>query len=146
MSDPYDLSRPFEVVSDYELDPVSNVPGPGGWRMPNGLMTSGIRGLVALVATGGRRTPFICHSETIIERYQIRFPETMAIRLLPPNVNHQSRSLVYRATYAREGDTVRVERIAIKRYGKSVCGVDEWEEVKAFQAAIRRDLRGQFVY
>lgn len=146
MSDPYDLSRPFEVVSDYELDPVSNVPGPGGWRIPNGLMTSGIRGLVALVATGGRRTPFICQSETIIERYQIRFPETMAIRLLPPNVNHQSRSLVYRATYAWEGDTVRVERMAIKRYGKSVCGVDEWEEVKAFQAAIRRDLRGQFVY
>jgi len=146
MGDPYDLTKPFEIVNEFDLDPLSNVPGPAGWKIPNGLIAGGIREQLSLHVATERRTPFVCVPRTIIERYRIRFPETMQIRALPENVSYESRSLSYKATYVREGDAVRVERMAVKRYGKSVCGPDEWEEFKGFQAAIRRDLRAQFVY
>ena len=146
MSDPYDLAKPFEVVNEYELDPVTNIPGPAGWTMPNGLMASTIRGQLNPGAEGERRTPFVCASRTVVERYSIRFPETMKIHTLPPNIRFEGKSMSYIATYSRDGNTVKVERKAVKNYGKSVCGSAEWEELKGYQAAIRRDLRGQFVY
>jgi transglutaminase-like putative cysteine protease len=146
MGDPYDLSKPFEVVNEYELDPVTNVPGPAGWRIPNGLMSSVIRGELDLGAEGVRRTPFICSSRTVVERYRIHFPDTMKIHTLPPDIRYEGKNISYSATYVREGNSVKVERRAVKNYGKSVCSPSEWGELKAYQAAIRLDLRAQFVY
>ena len=146
MGDPYDLGKPFEIINEFELDPLTNVPGPAGWRIPVGLISSGVRDQLNLRLADTRRTPFICSPGTVIERYQIRFPSNIQIRAMPSNVRFEGKWLVYSASYARDGEVVRVERKIIKRYGKSVCGADEWEEFKGFQAAIRRDLRSQFVY
>ncbi len=146
MGDPYDLGKPFEIINEFELDPLTNVPGPAGWRIPVGLISSGVRDQLTLRLADTRRTPFICSSGTVIERYQIRFPKAIQIRSMPSNVRFESRSLVYGATYVRESEAVRVERMIVKRYGKSVCGPEEWEEIKEFQAAIRMDLRQQFIY
>jgi hypothetical protein len=70
----------------------------------------------------------------------------MKIHTLPPDIRYEGKSMSYSATYVREGNSVKVERRAVKNYGKSVCGPSEWEELKAYQAAIRLDLRAQFVY
>ena len=146
MGDPYDLTAPFDVVTEYELDAVTNVPGPGGWKIPNGLMTSLIKAQLETNADGVRKTPFVCHSRSIIERYSITFPGTMKILKLPPNESFDGSMLTYRATYKHEGEKVKVERVATKRYPGAVCGTEEWEEIKKYQEAIRRDLRGQFIY
>jgi hypothetical protein len=146
MGDPYDLSKPFEVVNEFELAPVTNVPGPAGWRVPNGLMTGLIKEQLDTGVEGERYTHFVCVPRTIIERYRIRFPTTMNIHTMPQNRRFNGKSLFYSATYTRDGSDVRVERKVVKNYGKSVCGSAEWEELKMFQEKIRQDLRAQFVY
>ena len=146
MGDPYDLSKPFEVINEFELAPVTNVPGPAGWRIPNGLMTGLIKEQLDTSVEGERYTQFVCVPRTIIERYRIRFPATMKIHTIPSDIHFQGKSVSYSASYLRDGDAVKVERRAIKNYGKSVCGPSEWEELKAYQAAIGKDLRAQFVY
>ncbi len=146
MTDPHDLGRPFEVSSEYELEPTANVPGPAGWRIPVGLITSAPRSQLGTSISGSRLTPFGCASISATERYRIRFADSINIKTLPQNRRFESKHLFYSATYTRDGSDIRVERRLVKDYGKSVCGATEWEELKGFQEEIRRDLRAQFVY
>jgi hypothetical protein len=44
-SDPLDLDKRWEVVAEFELDPVVNLPGPSAMRIPIGLAPGRIQGL-----------------------------------------------------------------------------------------------------
>jgi hypothetical protein len=145
--EPLDLKVPFRVTSWFTLEPSVSMPGPAGWKIPQGLISSRIRQNAIIQTPETRRTPFVCRSATFIERYQIRFPKTLKILSYPAGTTYSGKYLSYSAMYKKTADNVfSVERKAIKNYGKSVCGAEEYEEFKKYQTAIKKDLRGQFIY
>jgi transglutaminase-like putative cysteine protease len=145
--DPLDLKVPFKVTSWFNLEPSVNMPGPAGWKIPQGLASSRIRDIAITQTPESRRTPFVCGSAIFIERYQIRFPKTLKILSYPTDTTFTGKYLSYKGTYKKTADNAfSVERKAVKNYGKSVCGKEEYEEFKMFQSAIKKDLRSQFIY
>ena len=145
-TDPYELSRAHELRSEFTLQPLSNIPGPGGWRIPRGLTTSLLARIASEVLPEKRSTMFICASGKVTERYTIAFPKSMVFRAIPPDVAVDGRFISYHARYRREGDSMKVERVFTKRYGAPPCGPEEWQERWQINEVIQKDLRAQFVY
>ena len=145
-TDPYELSRAHELRSEFTLQPLSNIPGPGGWRIPRGLTTSLLARIASEVLPEKRSTMFICASGKVTERYTIAFPKSMVFRAIPPDIAVDGRFISYHARYRREGNSMNVERVFTKRYGAPPCGPEEWQERWQINEVIQKDLRAQFVY
>jgi hypothetical protein len=144
--DPEDLGTAFGWTASFELDPATNVPGPGAMKIPVGLAP----GSIALLALAGsietRTWPYVCQSYTVEESYAITFPDTVTVETIPADVHEDRDAIAYSATYRRDGQTVTVTRRYREQHPSSVCGPEDHAQWRAFRPILQRDLRSQIVY
>jgi transglutaminase-like putative cysteine protease len=145
--DPEDLGVPWEVLSEYILDPISNVPGPGAFALPVGVAPGELlRRALIKPTTQKRRSGYRCFPETLRERYTIRFPNNIRITRIPAAVLFSEGQLRYRAQYRLRQGVLSVDRRFENRSGTIHCKAEDYEIWRRFHKVLQRDLRGQVFY
>jgi hypothetical protein len=142
----YDLNKPFTTDTEFTLDAIANVPGPGAITAPVGLAP----GELALIANDRPpekfTIPYTCATRMLSEAYQIRFPDNTKVTRIPPNVSYKKAGIEYEATYNEAKNNVFVVRkLAIQRPG-AVCEPGELQNWKDFYQVFIKDMRGQIFY
>jgi transglutaminase-like putative cysteine protease len=145
--DPTDITRPFELRSTFELDPVLNIPGPSTMRLPIGISSGRIASEAFARPPPERRLPWVCAAESLAEEYEIHFARSLRVTRIPPPVHYRAGPLEYQATYELsalpDGQLLRATRRLVTDYPSSVCGKDEDVAWRAFHPVLQRDVRGQ---
>ncbi len=144
--DPYKVSPGFEFKSKYTLQPNTNFPGPGGWRIPIGLASAEMVAFAENNLLVNRTQAWKCLAATYQNHYTIQFPDNVKLTHIPQNVAFNGDAFQYQATYAQIGNTVTVSRTLIRDYQKAICAPSDWGERKVIDLVVKRDLRSQIIY
>jgi len=142
----YDLDKPFTTNTEFTLDAIANVPGPGAMTVPVGLAP----GELAMIANDRPpeklTVPYTCTTKSISEAYQVRFPSNTKVTRIPQNTTYKKGGIEYEATYEELKNNVFVTRkLAIQRPG-AVCQPEELQKWKDFYQVFIKDMRGQIFY
>jgi hypothetical protein len=145
--DPEDLDASWEVRSDYVLDPLSKVPGPGAFTIPVGVSPGNLfsRSFTKLPPQP-RRSKYRCHPETIQDHYTIRFPKNVRITRIPPTVSFAEGHLRYHADYQLRDGVLFIKRRFENRTPSIHCQSADYAVLRRFYKVLQRDMRGQVFY
>lgn len=142
----YDLDKPFTTNTEFTLDAIANVPGPGAITVPVGLAPGELASIANDRPPEKFTVPYTCATRTVGESYQIRFPANTKVTRIPPNVSYKKAGIEYEATYSEVKNNIFVVRkLAIQRPG-AVCEPRELENWKDFYQVFIKDMRGQIFY
>ena len=141
-----DLNNPVDVRATFEVDPVTNFPGPGAMVIPMGLSPGRIKSFARVSELPAHQLPFICRSYSFVEQYRLRFPESTRITRLPAAQHFELDGHVYRSSYRQEGQSVVVQREVVIERPRSVCQPGDEKPYNAMLKIIQKDLRGQIFY
>lgn len=141
-----DLSNPVDVRASFEIDPVTNFPGPGAMVVPVGLSPGRISSYGRISPLPQHRLPYACTSYSFVEQYRLTFPDTSRVTRLPAANQFESEGHVYRSSYQQDGQAVIVSRELVVDRPKSVCQPGDEKNFNAMLKVIQRDLRGQIFY
>jgi hypothetical protein len=141
---PLNLEAPWVVTADFSLDPVVNLPGMVALTMPVGLSQGRFQTLASIKAQSNARFPHPCGSSSHEELIELNLPAGTKLLRLPANVQLQTKTLSYQATYEAGGNAVKVSRKFMAQRGKSVCDKADEAEWDQFTKVLQRDLRQQF--
>jgi transglutaminase-like putative cysteine protease len=145
-TDPEALDKPFWIKSKFQLDPVTNFPGPGALMTPVGLAPGGIAGLGINKPVEKRQWQYSCVSRVFEDNYRIQFPTTVVLGELPNGVTYNQAGINYQSTYEKNGQSVVVHRKLQVERPSDVCTPQDNEAWKSFHAVLQRDLRSQVFY
>ena len=142
----YDLDKPFTSDSEFTLDAIANVPGPGAMTVPVGLAP----GELAMIANDRPpekfTLPYTCATRMVGEAYQITFPSNTKVTRIPPDVTYEKAGIKYESTYTERNNSLLVTRkLAIQRPG-AVCQPAELQNWRDFYQVFIKDMRGQIFY
>jgi transglutaminase-like putative cysteine protease len=142
----YDLNKPFTTDTEFTLDAIANVPGPGAITVPIGLAPGELAAIASDRPPEKFTIPYVCSTRTVGEAYQIRFPDNTKVTRIPPNVSYKKAGIEYEATYNEVKNNVFVVRkLSIQRPG-AVCEPGELQNWKDFYQVFIKDMRGQIFY
>ena len=142
----YDLDKPFTTDTEFTLDAIANVPGPGAMTVPVGLAPGELAAIASDRPPEKFTVPYICSTRMVGESYQIRFPNNTKVTRIPPNVSYKKAGIEYEATYNEVKNNIFVMRkLAIQRPG-AVCQPEELQKWKDFYQVFIKDIRGQIFY
>jgi transglutaminase-like putative cysteine protease len=142
----YDLNKPFTTDTEFTLDAIANVPGPGAMTVPIGLAPGELAAIASDRPPEKFTIPYVCSTRIVGEAYQIRFPDNTKVTRIPPNVSYKKAGIEYEATYNEVKNNVFVVRkLAIQRPG-AVCEPGELQNWKDFYQVFIKDMRGQIFY
>jgi transglutaminase-like putative cysteine protease len=142
--DPLNMEAQWVVTADFLLEPIVNLPGMVAMTMPVGLAQGRFQTLASTKAQNNARFPFLCGSSSHEEQIALAIPPEMKLHRLPTNVQLQTKTLSYQATYEADGNTIKVSRKFMAQRGKSVCEKADETEWEQFTKVLQRDLRQQF--
>jgi transglutaminase-like putative cysteine protease len=142
----YDLDKPFTSDTEFTLDAIANVPGPGAITVPVGLAP----GELAMIANDRPpekfTKPYTCSTRMVGEAYQITFPSNAKVTRIPPDVTYEKAGIKYESTYTERNNSLLVTRkLAIQRPG-AVCQPAELQNWRDFYQVFIKDMRGQIFY
>jgi hypothetical protein len=118
----------------------------GGLRTNGALATtwhtwSAVDAAVArLLRERERRVDFVCAAVDVEDETRVRLPRGAHVGALPGPASVISGGLFYRATYARENDTLLVRRRLTFRHGRATCTPQDALAMRPALERIRRDL------
>ena len=142
----YDLNEPFTTNTEFTLDAIANVPGPGAITLPVGLAP----GELAMIANDRPpekfTVPYTCATKWISEAYQVRFPSNTKVTRIPHNTTYKKGGIEYEATYEEVKNNVFVTRILKVQRPSAVCQPEELQRWKDFYQVFIKDMRGQIFY
>ena len=141
-----DLDNPVEFMASFEIEPVTNFPGPGAIMVPAGLAPGRIVSLAGAKPQPDHKLPFNCLSYSFLDHYTLVFPDTVRVTRLPTAHQFQQEGYAYRSSYRQDGQTVFVEREVVVERPRSVCVPGEQAPFNTMLKMIQRDLRGQIFY
>lgn len=142
----YDLDKPFTTDSEFTLDAIANVPGPGAITVPVGLAP----GELAMIANDRPpekfTVPYTCSTRMVGEAYQITFPSNTKVTRIPPDVSYEKAGIKYESTYTERNNSLLITRkLAIQR-PSAVCQPGELQNWRDFYQVFIKDMRGQIFY
>jgi len=142
----YDLNKPFVTETEFMLDAIANVPGPGAIAVPVGLAP----GELAMIANDRPpekfTVPYSCSTRMVGEAYQITFPSNTKVTRIPPNTHYKKDGIEYESTYEEVKNSIFVVRkLAIQRPG-AVCEPGELKNWNDFYQVFIKDMRSQIFY
>ncbi len=144
--DPNALDKPFWIDAKFQLDPVTNFPGPGALIPPVGLAPGAIASMAASSPLPTRERDYVCWSRTLDETYRVEFPPGTTLGPLPKGLAYDQDGVRYTSTYSAHGLAVDIRRrIEIQRVG-NVCTPQTNASWRTFHRMLQRDLRSQIFY
>lgn len=142
--DPLDLDAAWVVNSEYQLDPLVNLPGTVAMTLPIGLAQGRFQILASTKAKEKSKFPIVCGSSSHVETIEMDIPPGSRVTRMPSEVAFKSQNISYFAAYQITEKSVRVTRTFKASRGKSVCGSEDNLEWGQFTKILQRDLRQQF--
>lgn len=90
--------------------------------------------------------PSTCSSGSSHEEYEIEFASPLQLAAVPPDVDMKGSAFSYRASYKRDGNTLRVSRVLEDLTPGPLCEPGYNREYQAFMQKVLSNLRAQVVY
>ena len=145
--DPMVPSNTFAYSVKYRVGDWLNLPGPGGVyvRSPFGASRS-MEPFMEGLNEPDRTVNFECSGMIARENYTINFPGNVVLLAIPRDVDLNSKTFSYKATYRRSGNTIAATRELVDRTPENSCTPADAAAQKAFAPGVKRDLRAQIVY
>lgn len=144
-SDPRDMSIPFTLRTEFQLESHVDLPGPGGFTIPVGLTPAMLASRVIRKPPENRTKPFTCEPELIEEYISFDLGSKLSISRLPQDVSFSAGRLKYQSSYrltdSEGGKKLDVTRILEVRPESHVCAVETQAHVQELFSVMRRDLR-----
>ncbi len=144
--DPNALDKPFWINARFQLDPVTNFPGPGALIPPAGLSPGVIAGIAAFSPLPKREQEYTCWSRTLEETYRLEFPPKTILGPLPKGLTYEQNGVRYTSSYSVSGLAVDIHRRLEIQRARNVCTPEDNETWRAFHRLLQRDLRSQIFY
>lgn len=145
-TDPTNFDTPWQVGSEFKLDPVVNVPGPSAMTIPVGLAPGRIKNFADVVLPKERRFPTVCNSTQHEEWIELEFSKEMKVTRVPKNMNFLKDNLKYQSSYALKGQVLKIKRTYLALYKNRICGEEADKLFSEFTQVLRRDLRQQVFF
>lgn len=145
-SNVYDLNKPFTTNSEYVLDAMTNVPGPGAMTIPVGVAPGELASIVNSRPPESFRNPYLCSSRIVTEQYEIAFPDNVKVSRIPQNTRYQTDAIDYESSYKLEGNKVIASRSLRIQRPNAVCMPEELQAWRKFYSVLAKDVRGQIFY
>lgn len=146
MSEVYDLNKPFTTQSEFTLDAVANVPGPGAMTVPVGLAPGELASIANNRPPEKFTFPYSCATRSVTEEYQIQFPKNVKVGKIPQDISYAKGGIEYKAIYLEKDNQVSVTRnLEVQRPG-AVCKPEELQKWKEFYQVFIKDMRAQIFY
>jgi hypothetical protein len=143
---PKDLDTPWQVVSEFELKPVVNVPGPSAMTVPIGIAPGYLREISSSTVPKSRRFPASCRSVRYVEHTELEFPRQLYVQRVPKSVNFKSGPLQYQATYFLQGKTLTIKRQYTSNRPSSSCDASDDKNWDAISVVMQHDMRNQIFF
>jgi len=90
--------------------------------------------------------PVVCTSGSSQEEYEIEFASPLQLAAVPPDVDMKGSAFSYRASYKRDGNTLRVTRVLEDLTPGPLCDPKYNQDYKEFMRKVLANLRAQVVY
>jgi hypothetical protein len=145
-TEPTNLDTSWAVESEFQLDPLVNVPGPSAMTIPYGLAPGKLHSMASYKAIETRRFPQACSSLEFRETTTLRFPPHLKITRIPSNVKVSVGNYHYRSRYVLKGHTLLVERLHWSERQDPFCEPTVNRDWNRFREVLQRDLRGQVFF
>lgn len=146
ISEVYDLDKPFVTDTEFTLDAVANVPGPGAMTIPVGLAPGELASIANSRPPEKFTVPYSCATRSVTEEYQIQFPKNVKVSRIPQNTSYKKNNIEYTASYLEKDNQVTITRnLEVQRPG-AVCQPAELQRWKDFYQVFIKDLRSQIFY
>jgi hypothetical protein len=142
----YDLDTPFELNTEFTMDALANVPGPGAMSIPVGLGPGELAGIANERPPEQFNYPYVCSTRKVSEAYQIRFPSNVKVTRIPKNVLYEKNEFKYEALYNLTENHVTVVRLLTIKRPNAVCQPQELQKFKDFYQIFIKDMRAQIFY
>ena len=143
----FDLDTPFELSTEFKLDPITNFPGPGAMTVPVGLSP----GNITLISFNKPKDkfyfPYECTSGYVEENTTLEFPKKAKIGTIPKSIKYQEKGTEYTSTYQKISDTkLNIKRTLKLQKPSMVCQPEELKYWQNMYQVIKKDLRSQIFY
>lgn len=146
-SDPADISKPFAMLSRFELDAPVNIPGPSAMMVPVGLSSGVITSTAYMKPLKERRFPVNCSSEEFVEEVALQFPKSIRVTRIPNNTVYRDTTISYSSVYelseTPSGQVLTVTRRLSTQYESRTCKAPEENSWRTFHPVLHRDIRSQ---
>jgi transglutaminase-like putative cysteine protease len=142
----YDLDLPFTTSTEFTLDAIANVPGPGAMTVPVGLAPGELSQIANNRPPEKFENPYTCTSRMVKEAYQIQFPKNVKVTRIPPDVTYKKGNIEYESAYVQKDNLITVVRILEVQRPGAVCQPAELQKWKDFYQVFIKDIRGQIFY
>jgi transglutaminase-like putative cysteine protease len=143
---PKDLDTPWQVVSEFELKPVVNVPGPSAMTVPVGIAPGYLREISSSTVPKARKFPASCRSVRYTENTELEFPRQLKVQRIPKSVNFKSGALHYQASYSLQGKTLTIKRQYTSNRPSSSCDASDDKNWDAISEVMQHDMRNQIYF
>jgi hypothetical protein len=145
--DVYNLNKPFELFTEFNLDPNTNFPGPGAMTVPVGLAPGNITAISHNKPKEKFYFPFECTSGYTEETTTIEFPKNTKLTKIPKSVHYTQAGSEYIATYKKINNNKLEVKRSLKLEKKTmVCQPEELKKWQTLYQAIKQDMRNQIFY
>lgn len=145
-SNVYDLDKPFTSQSEYVLDAMTNVPGPGAMTIPVGVAPGELASIVNNRPPESFKYPYRCSTRIVTEQYEIAFPDNVKVSRIPQGSRYQTDEIQYESSYTLEGNKVIASRSLTIQRLNAVCQPEELQAWRKFYPVLAKDVRGQIFY
>ena len=146
-SDVYNLNKPFELLTEFNLDPNTNFPGPGAMTVPVGLAPGNITAISHNKPKEKFYFPFECSAGYVEETTIIEFPKNTKLSRVPKSMHHIQPGSEYIASYKKVGNNKLEVKRSLKLEKKTmVCQPEELKLWQTLYQAIKQDMRSQIFY
>jgi hypothetical protein len=136
-----DYSLSVSGSSEHFID----LPGPSALATTYGAWNTVGDAVAGLARERERHQDFVCPALDSGDETSFRLPRGVRILTLPASVSVIDGGLFYRASYARRGNAVLVQRRLTFRHGRATCTPAEYRAMQPALERIMRDLRSRIV-
>lgn len=145
-TDPNETDKPYVATADFNLDPITNFPGPGAMKIPVGVAPGLLSNYSKNKPEKTFSFPYQCISGLIKETYEIEFPATTKITSIPEDISFQKGGYRYISSYRLESNKLQVLRELSHERDNEVCQPSEETFKSELFAVLQKDLRSQIFY
>ena len=146
-SDPRNLMEDIKVETEFTLQNVLMMPGPGAFMIPTGIPNPSP---IVILSFGTnlpeRKYPSYQSGYEKVERTSLTLPDTVKIMQLPKDVTIENKYGSYSAIYKQDGQTIDIERRLSVKTPRGLCPPEGYPLIRELGLAIGRDMRSQVLF
>ncbi|MBN2419960.1 MAG: DUF3857 domain-containing protein [Deltaproteobacteria bacterium] len=146
-NDPRNLTEDIKVETEFTLQNVMMMPGPGAFMIPAGIPNPSPIVILSFGANVAEmKFPSYQSGYEKTEITTLSLPETVKVMQLPKDVTINNQYGYYTAAYKQDGQTIRVERHLSVKTPRGLCPPEGYPLIRELGQTIGRDMRVQILY